>query len=352
LHDKNQFEIYIYSTFNAIEKEHVRLTVEKHCDVFRDMSLHNDAAVAQQIHQDEIDILVDFNGYTAKSRSCVMAMRPAPIQVLYLAYLQSMGAEFIDYAILDKTVCPLNLEQDWQEKVAKLPHSLYLYDTETPNTPSHQSRADYGLPQNAFVFCCLNIPYKIEPEIFDVWMDIMHAVPHSVLWLLGNDVLTVQHLTGEAAKRNILADRLVFAEPLPHAEHLQRYQQADLFIDTFWCGAHTTALDALWQGLPVLSCITDISTARVGASLLEVLEMPELVATDFEQYREIAIYYANHPDAMSALKKKLAEKKSVTPLFDIPRTVKHIEKAYHLMWQRHIQGLAPATFDVPEETEF
>jgi protein O-GlcNAc transferase len=352
LHDRDQFEIFIYSTFNAPEKEHVRLTVENNCDVFRDVSRLNDAAVAQQIYRDEIDILIDFNGYTAKSRSCVLAMRPAPVQVLYLAYLQSMGAEFIDYTILDNTVCPSELEKDWQESIARLPHSLYLYDTETPNVPSNKSRCDYGLPIDAFVFCCLNIPYKIEPQIFDVWMDILHAVPHSVLWLLGNDALTVHHLTSEAAKRNISVDRLIFAEPLPHAEHLHRYQYADLFIDTFWCGAHTTALDALWQGLPVLCCTEDVSTARVGASLLHVLEMPELVTDNFEQYREKAVYYASHPDAHLALKNKLTEKKLTTPLFNSPLTVKHIEKAYQIMWQRYLQGLAPATFDVPEEMDF
>jgi predicted O-linked N-acetylglucosamine transferase (SPINDLY family) len=346
MHDKEQFEIYIYSTFNAPEKENVRLTIEENCDVFHDVSRLSDGAIAQQIYSDEIDILVDFNGYTAKSRSCVMAMRPAPIQVLYLAYLQSMGADFIDYTILDKVIVPLELEPHWQEKIVRLPHSLYLYDIETPITPTKKSRADYDLPEDAFVFCCLNTPYKIEPQIFDVWMEILHAVPHSVLWLLGNDELTIVNLRREARLRNIPDSRIVFAEPLPHAEHLQRYLQADLFIDTYWCGAHTTALDALWQGLPVLCCTAEVSTARVGASFLQVLEMPELVATDFEQYREKAIYYASNPEALAALKQKLANKKMITPLFKPSLTVKHIEKAYQHMWQRHLQELVPETFDV------
>lgn len=347
LHDKENFEIYIYSTFNDAEPDKVRLSVEKYSDVFRDVSMQNDQSVAQRIFDDKIDILVDLNGYTAKSRSCVMAMRPAPLQVQYLAYLQTMGVDFIDYTILDTTICPDALEAHWQEKIAKLPDSLYLYDTDTSNSPVVKTRKDYGLPEDAIIFCCLNTPYKIEPQIFDVWMAILHAVPNSVLWLLGADELIMTNLEREASDRGIAKDRIVFAEPLPNAEHLLRYQVADLFIDTYWCGAHTTALDALWQGLPVLCCVGEVSSSRVGASFLQVLEMPELIASDFTQYQDKAIYYANNPAALSELKSKLADKRTTSPLFNIPQTVKHIEMAYKMMWQRYQDGLPPATFDVP-----
>lgn len=346
LHDRNSFEVYVYSSFNPSGNDRVRASIEQDCDVFHDVSQLSDQAIALRIHQDEIDILVDMNGYTAKSRSCVMAMRPAPVQVLYLAYLHSMGADFIDYSLLDHAVAPPELEQDWHECIARLPHSLYLYDTDIPTTASNKTRADFALPEEAFVFCCLNTPYKIEPQIFDVWMEILQAVPHSVLWLLGTDELTIANLRSETAKYGIANERLIFAQPLPNAEHLQRYRFADLFIDTYWCGAHTTALDALWQGLPILCCEGQVSTARVGSSFLRVLEMPELIAQTFEQYCDKAIHYAQQPAALAALKQKLAENKVSGPLFNTALTVKHIEQAYQHMGHRYRQGLAPETFDV------
>lgn len=348
LHDKNQFEIYIYSTFNAKANDYVRVAVEKGCNIFRDISSMNDRDAAELIYQDKIDILVDLNGYTTLSRNNITVMRPAPIQVSYLAYLQSMGADFIDYAILDKTVCPYEYEHHWQEKIARLPNSMYPYDTHTSIQPPAKSRYDYGLPESGFVFCCLNTNYKIEPDIFDVWMKTLLSVPHSVLWLLGPDELTIENLTSEALNRGVAKERIIFAEPLPISEHLARYQLADLFIDTYWYGAHTTGLDALWQGLPVLYCIGEVPTSRVGASYMRVLEMPEMVAENFQEYQEKAIYYGTHPEALKALKLKLKEKIKTTPLFNTPLTVKHLEAAYQHMWQRYQDGLPPETFDVPD----
>jgi len=349
LHDKADFEIVAYSTFNADFKDHVRQSIENSCSVFRDVSALSDRQIAELIHQDKIEILVDFNGYTAKSRSKVMAMRPAPIQVSYLAYIQSMGTDFIDYAIVDSQVVPPKNESHWQEKLVKLPHCLYVYDTDTDCSPAHKTRQDYALPEKAFVFCCLNNCYKIEPNIFDVWMRLLHSVPDSVIWLLVSDELTQLNLLNEANSRGIAKDQIIFAPSLPHAEHLLRYQLADLFIDTFWCGAHTTALDALWQGLPVLSCVGDNAASRVGASLLMALEMPELIANDFEEYQEKAVHYATHPTALKALREKLQEKKMSAPLFNTVQTVQYIESAYKTMSSRHKAGLPPISFDVPFE---
>ncbi|HSI43461.1 MAG TPA: tetratricopeptide repeat protein [Methylotenera sp.] len=348
LHDKNVFEVYAYSIFNHEAKDHVRLSAEAGCNHFRDVANLSDRQIAELIYADEIDILVDLNGYTALARTGVMAMRPAPIQVLYLAYLQSMGSEFIDYAILDSVVCPLEHENHWQEKVAKLPNSLYVYDTDTSHSPIYKTRQDFGLPENGFVFCCLNNCYKIEPEIFTVWMNILRAVPDSVLWLLTDNEFIIDNLQKEAYVRGVEKERLVFASPLPHAEHLLRYQLADLFIDTFWYGAHTTALDALWQGLPVLCCMGEVPTARVAPSFLKALDMPELITDNFEQYHAKAVFYAENKDALKALKVKLKEKIKTCPLFDTPQTVKYIEAAYQHMWQRYQDGLPPETFDVPD----
>lgn len=348
LHDKNQFDIYIYSTFNPRSHDYVREAVQKGCTVFHDVTSMNDKEVAQLIHGDQIDILVDLNGYTTLSRNNIMVMRPAPIQVQYLAYIQSMGADFIDYTILDSNVCPETHEQYWHEKIAKMPHTFYPYDTDISRISINKSRDDFGLPQEAFVFCCLNTPYKIEPEIFDIWMNILNTVSNSVLWLLGSDEETIINLSAEAMNRGINKDRIIFAKPLPISEHLLRYQLADLFIDTFWYGAHTTGLDALWQGLPVLYCEGEVATSRVGASFMRTLEMSELIAANLEDYQKKAIYYGTNPVALKALKDKLQLKIKTTPLFDTPLTVKHIEKAYQMMWQRYQDGLPPETFDVPD----
>jgi predicted O-linked N-acetylglucosamine transferase (SPINDLY family) len=349
LHNKAGFEIVAYSTFNADLKDHVRQSIENNCSIFRDVSALSDRQIAELIHQDKIEILVDLNGYTAKSRSKVMAMRPAPIQVSYLAYIQSMGADFMDYTIVDSQVVPPMNESHWQEKLVKLPHCLFVYDTDTDCSPTNKTRQDYALPEQVFVFCCLNNCYKIEPNIFDVWMKVLHAVPGSVLWLLVSDELAQLNLQNEANIRGIAKERIIFAPSLPHAEHLLRYQLADLFIDTFWYGAHTTGLDALWQGLPVLSCVGDNLVSRVGASLLEAIEMPELITYDFAEYQGKAIYYATHPTALKALREKLQEKKMSTPLFNTPQTVRYIEAAYKTMSQRYRAVLPAITFDVPFE---
>ena len=346
MHNKQSMEVYIYSLHNDAIKEDVRLSVERDCKVFHDVATMTDVQIATLIHQDEIDILVDLNGYTAKARTMLFSLRPAPIQVSYLAYLQSMGADFIDYTMLDELVCPKGYDKYWQEKIVRLPDSLYVYDTETPNSTIEKTRSDFGLPEKAFVFCCLSACYKIEPEIFTVWMSILNKVPNSVLWLLSMDELTRDNLQAQALLNGVDKTRLIFAQSLPHKEHLLRYQLADLFIDTYWCGAHTTALDALWQGLPILCCIGKVSSSRVAASFLTVLEMPELITQNFDEYEQKAVEYATNPLLIEALKQKLKEKKVATPLFNTALTVKYIESAYQAMWQRYISGLPPENIDV------
>lgn len=348
LHDQNNFDIYCYSTYQDNVEDAVKASIASGSTYFKEVSADSDLAIAKMIFQDEIDILVDLNGYTAKSRSPVFCMRPAPIQVSYLAYVNSMGADFIDYAILDKTVCPQHLTGDWQEAVVRLPNSLYLYDNETLNKATQKRRRDFGLPENAFVFCCLSASYKIEPEIFAVWMDILKSVPHSVLWLLGSDELTEHNLHAEAVAHGVDTTRIIFAEKLPHQQHLLRYQLADLFIDTYWCGAHTTALDALWQGLPVLCRIGDVSSARVAASYLSVLNLPEIITQSFDEYSQKAITLANNPLLLSDLKQRLLNARATAPLFDTQKTVQHIESAYLQMWQNYSSGNAPISFDVAD----
>lgn len=348
LHDKSTFEIYGYSIYKIEQDDDVSLSIKNGCTVFKDVSMLSDVEIAKEINEDNIDILVNLNGYTADSRNNIFAMRPAPLQVLYLAYLHTMGAEFMDYTLLDAVVAPARLVSDWQETIVRLPNSLYLYDNETNNQNAGYKRQDFGLPDHQFVFCCLSTNYKIEPDIFAIWMHILKEVPDSVLWLLGADELTQFHLVSQAEHFGIEGKRLIFGKRMAHKQHLLRYQLADLFIDTFWYGAHTTALDALWQGLPVLCCIGEVSTARVAASFLETLNMPELITTNFEAYAKKAIEIANNPDLLKALKEKLAFEKDHSPLFNTENTVRHIEKAYELMWQNYCDGNPPIAIDVTD----
>jgi protein O-GlcNAc transferase len=349
LHDRNHFEIYGYSlTVPKKKDDDIYKEIANTCDVFRDVHEFSDQALAKQIHDDEIDILVDLAGYTAYSKSEVFAMCPAPLQVAWLGYPGTMGADFMDYAIIDSVLCPAGDEPDWHEKPIKLPNTHCPYDTGIDNSETVQKRAAHGLPEDAVVFCCFNTNYKIEPTIFSVWVNILKAVPGSVLWLVKMDNDIAANLRREATARGLEAERLIFAEILPYAEHWPRYQLADLFLDTFWHNAHTTAADALWQGLPVITCAGEVASSRPAASLLHALGMPKLVTTSLEEYQKLAIYYANNRSAREAMREKLKAARYTAPLFNIPLTVRHLEEAFRLIWQRYQAGLPPASIDVPQ----
>ncbi|HEY8353961.1 MAG TPA: tetratricopeptide repeat protein [Methylophilaceae bacterium] len=348
LHDRNTFEIYAYSLHRGKADDPYTRYISATCDRFFDVSAMGARAIADRIHADGIDILVDLAGYTTYSRSEIMAMRPAPLQFQYLGFPSTMGAGFIDYALIDRTICADGQQTEWFEQVVRLPHALYPYDNEVDNAPTSFSRADFGLPEQAFVFCCLNNSYKIEPRIFERWMNILKAVPDSVLWLLGKGLDIQDHLEREAEQRGVDKSRLVFTERLPLEQHVQRYQLADLFLDTYWHNAHTTAAEALWQGLPLLTVHGEVASARGSSSILYALEMPELVTRDFDEYERLAIYYATHPAEYAAMREKLRAKRYTAPMYNTKLTVRHIEQAYRIAWERHQAGLPPASFDVPE----
>jgi protein O-GlcNAc transferase len=210
------------------------------------------------------------------------------------------------------------------------------------------SRNDFGLSEDQFVFCCFNNSHKIEPLIFTRWMNVLKAVPDSVLWLLGKDLDVQENLEREAEERGVDSSRLVFAERMPMVQHLVRYQLADLFLDTYWHNAHTTGAEALWQGLPLISIFGEVPSARGAASILTSLEMPELIVKDFDEYERLAIFYATHPDEYAAMREKLKAKRYTAPMYNTKLTVKHIESAYKLAWERYQAGLPPAPIDVPE----
>ncbi len=348
LHDRTRFDIYAYSLHNAEMPDRYRMEIESAVDVFRDTAGKSPADIATMIHQDQVDILVDLAGYTQFSNPAVMTMRPAPVQMLYLGFPGTMGADFIDYALIDRSICADGQQQEWHEQVIRLPHTLYPYDNETINAPVTFARADFGLSEHTFVFCCLNNSYKIEPRIFECWMNILKAVPDSVLWLLGKGLDVQGNLEREAEAHGVDKSRLVFTGRVPLEQHLPRYQLADLFLDTYWVNAHTTAIEALWQGLPLLTVAAEVASGRVAASVLHALEMPELVAQDFDAYERLAIFYATHPVEYAAMREKLCAKRYTAPMYNTKLTVKHVECAFRMAWERYQAGLPPAAFDVPQ----
>ena len=290
-------------------------------------------------------------GFTAMSRTGIFARRPVPIQVSYLGYPGTMGSEYINYIIADQIVIPENQDQYYSEKVVRLPDSYYptsyQINVAKRSIPDRAfTRAELGLPQTGFVFCCFNQNYKMAPRIFDCWMRMLKQVEGSILWLLENNAMSTNNLRTEAVARGVNAERLIFAPRMPRPEHLARHRLADLCLDTLPYNAHTTASDALWAGLPVLTCLGATFAGRVAASLLNAIRLPELITTSPEAYEQMAIDLATHPEKLAVIKGKLAENRLTTPLFDTKLFTKHIEAAYSIMWERYQRGEPPESFSV------
>ncbi len=298
------------------------------------------------LRESEIDIAVDLKGFTANSRTGILALRPAPVQVNYLGYPGTMGAPYIDYVIADRHVIPPDHDIHYTEKVVRLPDAYQVNDATRRIAEPAPTRAEAGLPEAGFVFCCFNSNYKITPEIFAVWMRLLERVTGSVLWLLEGSPLASENLRAEAKRRGVAPDRLIFAPMVPADVHLARHRLADLFLDTRPVNAHTTASDALWAGLPLVTCIDDAFAGRVAASLLHAVGLPELAARDLEHYEAIALRVATTPSLRSELRARLAQNRSTHPLFDTDRYRRHLEAAYEAMWERSQAGLAAASFTV------
>ena len=283
------------------------------------------------------------------SRTEIMALRPAPVQISYNGFPGSMGASFIDYFITDKVCSPQGQESQFSEKLVFLPDSCMIYNNREEVSSRVMARAELGLPEYGFVFCCFNNSYKIEPVVFEVWIRILKRVPDSVLWLSGKNQAMIANLRKEVERRGISGNRLVFASYLPEmAEHLARHRIADLFLDTLIFNAVTTAADALWAGLPVLSCPGSTYISRWASSMLKAVGLDDMVVENIEQYEERACYLATHPDALAEIKFRLEVNRLTKPLFDTERYVKHLESAYQTMWHKHEAGLPPESFHVVE----
>jgi predicted O-linked N-acetylglucosamine transferase (SPINDLY family) len=294
----------------------------------------------------EIDIAVDLMGFTKDHRLGVLARRPAPIQVNYLGYPGTMGTAFHDYIIADGTVIPEGHETYYAERIVRLPGSYQVNDDQRPIAAATPSRRDCGLPEDGFVFCCFNNTQKLSPDVFDVWMRVLKAVDDSVLWLLEGNATSSANLRAAAEQRGVSPQRLIFAGKTTLPEHLARQRLADLFLDTLPYNAHTTASDALWAGLPVLTQTGATFAGRVAASLLRTIGLPELITTTPNDYERCAIELANNPEMAATIRRKLAANRATTPLFDTALFARRIEAAYAAMRQRHQEGLAPANISI------
>ena len=347
-HDRDAFEIHAFSYGPEIE-DAMRARARATVDHFHECARLSDGAIIATARKAGIDIAVDLKGYTQDARLAPFAARLAPVQVSYLGYPGTVGADFLDYILADATVLPMDQQRLYDEKIIHLPDSYQANDDRRVIAPDTSSRAEAGLPAVGFVYCGFNNAYNITPEIFASWMRILAAVPGSVLWLLTNDSDSIARLRGVAEVQGIDPARLVFGPSLPSARHLARHRLADLFLDTLPYNAHTTASDALWAGLPVLTQMGHAFAGRVAASLLHAVGLPEMITRDAAAYEALAIAIGRDPARAAALKAKLAAAIPTAPLFNTPRFTRHLEGAYRMMWQRHAAGLAPEGFAVTAE---
>ncbi|HKD22911.1 MAG TPA: tetratricopeptide repeat protein [Rhizomicrobium sp.] len=345
-HDRKRFELTAFS-FGPHTEDPMRKRLRKAFDRFHDVRGRSDRQAALFARENGIDLAVDLKGYTGDERHNIFAHRAAPVQISYLGYPGTMGARFMDYILADGTLIGPEDRVHYAEKIVTLPHSYQPNDTKRAIAAKDFARADVGLPEQGFVFACFNNTYKITPDAFSRWMRILARVDGSVLWLLEDNQMAAVNLRKEAAARGIAPARLVFAPRVALPEHLARHRLADLFLDTLPYNAHTTASDALWAGLPVVTLMGAAFQGRVAASLVRAVGLPELVTSTPEAYEGLAVDLATNPERLAALKAKLAANRLATPLFDIARFTRDIERAYVAMYDRYQSDLPPEHMDIP-----
>ena len=339
-HDRNSFDI-IGISFGADDGSVIRARLIDAFDLFHDVRMFSDSDVANLLQTLQVDIAIDLMGYTAGSRMGIFSYHAVPIQAGFLGYPSTTGTDYIDYIISDKVVIPANDSKWFPEKIVHLPNTFFPHDSKTLITEKVSKRSEEGLPENAFIFCCFNNNYKINPEIFDVWMRILNQTQGSVLWLSRANELVRANLIREAELRGVSRERLIFAERKERLEdHLARHQLADLFLDTLPYNAHTTASDSLWAGLPVLTCLGSSFSGRVAASLLYAVGLNELVVSSLDEYELLAIRLVNEPEYLSKIRLRLLTNKDTFPIFDNKKYVEHLEEAFAGMVRDHFNKIA------------
>lgn len=344
-HDRERFAVSAIS-YGPDDGSKMRDRLNAAFERFEDVSRLTDQDVVTLIRQLDIEVLVDLGGFTAGARPKILARRAAPIQVNYLGFPGTMGASYIDYIMADRIVIPEDEQKHYAEKVIYLPHGYQATDAKRSLLLNGPTRSEVGLAEDAFVYCAFNRTPKITPVLFDVWMRLLSKTAGSILWLLDGDPIASENLRREAVARGIAAERIVFAPIVPADEHLARHQLADLYLDTLPYNAHTSTSDALWAGLPVLTCLGTAFAGRVAASLLNAVGLPELVTRSLDEYEGLALRIAHDSELRAALKSKLATHRSTWPLFDTVGMTRQIEKAFNEMWRRHCAGETPASFAV------
>jgi predicted O-linked N-acetylglucosamine transferase (SPINDLY family) len=345
-HDKTRFETIAIS-FGAFDPDRMTARLKGTFERFIDVRGRGDREIAALLRDLEIDIAVDLNGFTGDARPNIFAARPAPVQVNYLGYAGTLGSNYWDYIVADETVIPAASQGDYAEKVVYLPGSFMPNDDSRKISTATPSRTQAGLPEHGFVFCCFNNSYKFTPDVFDIWMRLLHQVEGSVLWLSASNESATQNLRLEAGQRGISPERLIFASRVASNEdHLARLRLGDLFLDTLYYNAHTTACDALWAGLPVLTHPGLTFASRVAGSLLNAVGLPELMAPSLEDYEALALKLAREPERLAAIKDRLVRQRATYPLFDTARFTRQMEAAYRTMWERAQRGEPPKSFAV------
>jgi len=346
LHDRGRFEVVGFD-YSRDRSSGYRARVLKAFDRVVAIAGLSDADAARRIAAEDIAIVIDLKGWTTGARPQILAGRPAPVIAQWLGHPGTMGAPWIDYAIVDPIVAPPASEVEFSEKLVRLPHCYQPNDRQRTIAPA-PTRAQVGLPEDAVVYCCFNQPFKINRATFETWLDLLRATPHAVLWLKDDNRWASAAFKERVRTEGIDPTRLAFGRSLPLSDHLARLTLADLALDCAPCGSHTTASDALWAGVPQIAYLGSTFAARVSASLVTAIGLPELIVRSPEEYRDLAVRLANDRGALAQLRSRVAANRLTTPLFDSPRFVRHLEAGYEAMWQRCIAGLPPDHIDVPE----
>ena len=345
-HDRSRFDVRLYSYGPVREDDHARADLRRHIDAFTEIGTMRDEDIVALVRADQLDIAVDLKGYTRGTRTRLFGQRLAPVQVSFMGYPGTIGHPCMDYFIADNVTMPPGAECDFSEKIVRLPDCYQANDNRREIVPDTRGRSGWGLPEKGFVFASFNHTYKISPAEWDIWMGLLRDVPGSVLWLLRSNRWAEDNLRREAAARGVDPARLVFSPSVPHGEHLGRLVHADLFLDTFAVNAHTTASDALWAGLPVLTLAGRQFAARVAASLLHAVGLPELAVESAGDYAGMALALARDPQGLAEIRARLAANRDTAPLFDTVTYTGHVEEAFAEMHRRQVEGLPPEHFGI------
>ena len=346
-HNRDKFEVFGYC-LNGNSQTELRQRLINSFDYFADLNGLSDKDAALMARQDRLDIAIDLTGYTNGNRSGIFAYRAAPIQINYLGFPGTSGADYIDYIIADNYLIPDGSRHFYTEKPIYLPHTYMPTDNTRKFSKKPIDRGSLGLPEDAFIICCFNNNYKITSSEFDIWMRVLNKVENSILWLRSSNYWSEENIKKEAEKRKIDPDRIVFADRVPMDEHLTRQRFADLFVDTFNFNAHTTATEALWAGLPVVTKPGHGFAARVAGSLLNAVGLSELITDSESEYEALILNLATDKEKLSNIKKKLAANRLSEPLFDTEKYTIHLEDGYQKACRRHFLGKDPDTIIVSE----